>query len=424
MPRTAPRIDAPDGGCAAPPGQGAAPAELLRCRAARGARWRALAAPAAALRPLAARAALAALLACAWAGGPSAQQESAPPAAVGEGAAGTSSTGEFRVAILPVEYEEQGDSRIGQRISELLAATLRLNPALRVLDPDEVRRGWDGSLPRMLDVVRGGSAVALGGRLGVDAVLTGQAYVLGERFYVVVKVVGCASGRVFAAGAEGTLSAPLPEIVEALTPGVDDLLADRRLDLTLPGSRSRQAEETLAARVRALKRQKEPPPIILVVAEAEAGSGVHSAAALDRLSVKVRRLALTARPQRAQDLLDWARVVHEGGSRDVPRALRGQGIVLAMRLNVQSKEGSGALGVARAVADAEWLDARDGTRLASLGAYRDAIGRGQEAASLAAARRVAQAVFEESFASALTRWEARHKETPPAAAETASAEAP
>lgn len=318
--------------------------------------------------------------------------------------------GSLRVAFLPFEYEDHGDSRIGQRIAELLADALALSPALQVQRPDEARRALDGPLPRMEELTRGEAAARLGSRLGVDAAVTGQAYVIGERFYIVAKVVGCSSGRVFGAGAEGALSAPLPEIVEALAPGVDDLVAERRPELTLPGARARQQEEALAARVRALRRQKEPPPVILVVAEPEDGSGAMASAAQDRLSQRVRRLGLVARPQRAKELQEWARSLQADGRRDVPGPLRGQGIVLAMRLQVQTQEGRGALSVARAVADAEWLDARDGARLGTSSAFRDAIGRGVEAASLAASRRLAQAVFEESFSSALSRWEARHRE--------------
>lgn len=317
------------------------------------------------------------------------------------------------MAFLPFEYEDQGDSRIGQRIAELLAEALGLNPGLQVKGPEEARRALDGAPPRMLDLVRGETAGRLGAQLGADAAVTGQAYVIGERFYVVAKVVGCASGAVFGAGAEGALSAPLPEIVEALAPGVDVLLAERRPELTLPGSRARQAEEALAARVRALRRQKEPPPVILVVAEPEGGPGATASAAQERLAQRVRRLGLTARPQRAEDLLEWARALHAGGGREVPGPLRGQGMVLAMVLQVQAQEGRGALSVARAVADAEWLDARDGTRLATASAMRDALGRGSEPASIAAARRLAQAVFEDSFAAALSRWEARHRESEP-----------
>ena len=330
----------------------------------------------------------------------------------------------LRVALLPFEYEEQDDSRIGQRIADLLAEALRLNPALKVLSPEETRDALDGPMPRIGDLLRGDAGARLGSALGVDAAVTGQGYVIGDQFYVVARVIGCASGRVFGAGAEGSMSAPLPEIVDALAPGVDDLLAERRLDLTLPGSRARQAEEALAARVRALRRQKEPPPVILVVAEGEETPAASANTAQERLGQRVRRLGLTTRPQRSKDILEWARALHEGGKRDIPGPLRGQGIVLAMRVQIQSQQGAGALSMARAIGDAEWLDARDGTRLATAGAFRDAVAKGQEPAASAAARRLAQAIFEESFSAALTRWEARHKDPEPTAAQAANAAQP
>jgi TolB-like protein len=319
------------------------------------------------------------------------------------------------VAVLPFEYEEQGDSRIGQRIGELLAAALALNPSLQVLDPERSRDEAGRSLPRMGEVIRSEAAAALGTQLGVESLVTGQAYAVGERFYVVAKVVGCNTGRVFAAGAEGALSAPLTEIVEALAPGVDDLIFERKLELTLPGSKSRQLEESLAARVRAMKRQKEPPPVILLVAEAENGSAATVNAAQDRLSLRVRRIGMTARPQRSQDLAEWARRLHDGGRPDVPGPLRGQGLLLVLLLRVDVASGQGALSVARAAGDALWLDARDGTRLSASQAMRDAVGQGAEAATVAASRRLGEAMFEESFSAALGRWEARYMETEPPA---------
>jgi TolB-like protein len=335
-----------------------------------------------------------------------AQEPSGEPAAA---------PGVFRVAVLPFEYEEQDDSRIGQRIADLLSETLRLNPTLRIEGPDEVRSRAGDSLPRMSQLLNGEDASQLGRTLELDALVSGQAYALEGRFFVVAKVIGCASGQIFGTGADGAVSAPLPEIVEVLAPGVDDLLAERRPELLLPPARARQAEEVLAARVRALRRQKEPPPVIVLVAEPEDGSGKAGGAAQDRLSQRVRRIGMTARPQRAKDVVEWARELHQGRGKEVPGALRGQGIVLAMLLRMEPVGERGALNVARASADALWLDARDGSRLASASASRDAVGRGAEAAAAAAARRLAQAVFDESFAASLTRWEARHKKDEEAA---------
>jgi hypothetical protein len=323
------------------------------------------------------------------------------------------------VAVLPFEYEEQGDSRIGQRIGELLAAALSLNPSLLVLDPERSRAEAARSLPRMAELMRGEVAAAFGTQLGVEALVTGQAYAVGERFYVVAKVVGCNTGRVFAAGAEGALSAPLAEIVEALAPGVDDLIFERRPELTLPGSKSRQLQESLAARVRAMKRQKEPPPVILLVAESENGEASSAGAAQDRLSLRVRRIGMTARPQRSEDLSEWARELVRGKRADIPGPLRGQGLLLVLLLRVDVEPGQGALSVARASGEALWLDARDGARLSTAQAMRDAIGQGAEAAAAAASRRLGEAVFEESFAAALGRWEARHLEPEPGAAASA-----
>jgi TolB-like protein len=341
---------------------------------------------------------------------PLAAQEEAPPVPAPR-----------KVAVLPLEYEEQGDSRIGQRIGELLAASLALNPSLQVFDPERSRSEAGRSLPRMGEVTRGEVAAALGTQLGVESLVTGQAYAVGERFYVVAKVVGCNTGRVFAAGAEGALSAPLNEIVEALAPGVDDLISERRLELTLPGSKSRQLEESLAARVRAMKRQKEPPPVILLVAGPEGAAVASAGAAQDRLSLRVRRIGMTARPQRSQDLAEWAREVHAGRRAEVPGPLRGQGLLLVLLLQVDVEPGQGALSVARAAGNALWLDARDGTRMTSAQAMRDAVGQGVEAAAGAASRRLGEAVFEESFPDALGRWEARHLENEePAAAASAS----
>src|SRR3990172_6517887 len=60
------------------------------------------------------------------------------PAAAGSAPAGEASEEPqafpaLRVAFLGFEYDEQADSRIGQRIAELLSEALALNPALKVL---------------------------------------------------------------------------------------------------------------------------------------------------------------------------------------------------------------------------------------------------------------------------------------------------
>jgi hypothetical protein len=328
------------------------------------------------------------------------------------------------VAFLGFEYDEQADSRIGQRIAELLSEVLALNPALKVLGPEVAGDLANGPLPRMAALVRGEDVASLGARLQVDAVVTGQAYALEGRFFVVAKVVGCASGRVFGAGADGLVQAPLTDIVEALAPGVDDLLAERRPELTLPAGEVRRAEETTEARVRALSRQREPPPVILLVAQPEGTAGNPAAIAQDRLSQLVRRIGMTARAPRAADLLEWAHAVNAGGKSEVPGPLRGQGIIVAMSLGLEAGEERGPLNVANALADVVWLDARDGARLASARLARPALARGGEGAAGAAARRVAEAAFRQSFTAALSRWEARHREEQEGAAGGAPAQSP
>ena len=71
------------------------------------------------------------------------------------------------------------------------------------------------------------------------------------------------------------------------------------------------------------------------------------------------------------------------------------------------EQNGGPLRVGHGLAEAIWLDARDGAELGRGRAERYALGQGPEQAGAAVARVVAQEIFETSLGEVIVRWEAR-----------------
>ena len=334
----------------------------------------------------------------------------------------------LRVAVLPFEYDESSDSRIGQRVAELLSEALELNPDWEIVGPQSVRDRSRRSLPRMTALVQGQAAAELGEEVGVDAVITGQIYALDGRFYLVAKLVGCRSRKVFGAGADASSASSLSDVMSALAEGLDSLLAERRHALASPTPRLRSVEEVLKTQVTVLRRKKEPPPVIVLVADMEEMLPVASEA-VRRLVQRVRRTGMSAQSPKAEELVEWVRSLHAQAARGVPEALEGNGIVLAVLLQTEAGPGlegegfedspageggeivdrnGGPLRVRHGLAEAIWLDARDGSELGRGRAERYALGQGPEQAGAAVARVLAQEIFETSLGEVIARWEARH----------------
>lgn len=334
----------------------------------------------------------------------------------------------LRVAVLPFEYDESSNSRIGQRVAELLSDALELNPDWKIVGPESVRDRSRRSIPRMRALVQGEAAAELGAEVGVDAVITGQIYALGGRFYLVAKLVGCQSRKVFGAGADASSASSLSEVMSALAEGLDSLLAERRHALASPTPKLRSVEEVLKTQVTVLRRQKELPPVIVLVADMEETLPVASAA-VRRLVQRVRRTGMSAQSPKAEELIEWVRSLHAQAVRGVPEALEGHGIVLAVLLQTEAGAGlegeefeeslageggeivdqnGGSLHVGHGLAEAIWLDARDGKELGRGRAERYALGQGPEQAGAAVARVLAQEIFETSLGEVIARWEAHH----------------
>ncbi|MEE8537764.1 MAG: hypothetical protein V3S71_07115 [Acidobacteriota bacterium] len=333
----------------------------------------------------------------------------------------------LRVAVLPFEYVESSNSRIGWRVAELLSEALGLNPDWEIVGPESVRDRSRRTLPRMTALVQGDAAAELGEEVGVDAVITGQIYALDGRFYLVAKLVGCRSRKVFGAGADASSASSLSDVMTALAEGLDHLLAERRHALASPTPRLRSVEEALKTQVTVLRRQRELPPVIVLVADMEEMLPVADEA-IRRLVQRVRRTGMSAQSPKAKDLVEWVRSLHAQAARGVPEALEGNAIVLAVLLQTEAgpdlegvgledspvgeggeivEQNGGPLRVGHGLAEAIWLDARDGAELGRGRAERYALGQGPEQAGAAVARVLAQEIFETSLGEVIVRWEAR-----------------
>jgi hypothetical protein len=313
----------------------------------------------------------------------------------------------LRVAVLPFEYDESPRSRIGQHVADLLSEALSLNPDWEVIEPDTVRARVRGSLPRMTALIQGDAAAQLGQEAGVDAVITGQLYSISDRFYLIAKLLGCRSRKVFGAGADASSTSNLTEVMTALAEGLDGLLAERRHALASPTPKLDSVEETFKTRVTVLRRQTEPPPVIVLAADMEEMIPAANTA-LRRMVQRVRRTGMSAQAPKAGDLIEWVRALHAGAARGIPEALEGRGIVLAMLLQTEVDDAEESLHVGHGLAEAIWLDALDGAELGRGRAERYALGQGREKAAAATARVLAQDIFEASLGEILERWEARH----------------
>lgn len=130
----------------------------------------------------------------------------------------------FPMAIMP--FSERGAEMRGQgkNVSDLIFANLVVNPNVYLVERAELAKVIDELTLNQSGMVRQDQAAKVGVLTGAKILITGSVFKMGDKKFVVAKIIGTETGKVIGESVDG--SGDLAELVESLSVKITKLLKD------------------------------------------------------------------------------------------------------------------------------------------------------------------------------------------------------
>lgn len=122
----------------------------------------------------------------------------------------------YPTAIFPFAERGAGVKGFGEKVSDILFASLVVNPDLYLVDRAEMKKTLDEHELNMSGMVAPGQAVQVGQLTGAKILLTGSVIEADKTLYVVAKIIGTETSRVLGASVKGATRDELAPLVEEL----------------------------------------------------------------------------------------------------------------------------------------------------------------------------------------------------------------
>lgn len=213
------------------------------------------------------------------------QPAPAQPAAAAEPAVAQQATPAMvPVAILP--FQERGAAPRpgaapagddGGKVTDLLFAALVAEPALVLIEREDIRTLLDEQALNLSGLANPAAAVRVGQLTGAKILVTGSVLRVDNSLYLVAKVIGTETSRVLGASVKGTARDDLGKLAEDLAAEIVTLVTDRGGEL-LPKLVTR--ENRLAALQKALPAGDRPSLLIEIEEQHLGAAAVIAGAAV------------------------------------------------------------------------------------------------------------------------------------------------
>lgn len=130
-------------------------------------------------------------------------------------------------AILPFAERGAGVEGEGSKVSDILFAELLLNPAVHLIDREDLQRQLKEQELGKLGLVQGEDAAQVGRLTGAKLLISGSVIEAGSRLYLVAKITGTETGKMLGAKTDGAIDSDLGSLVKELAEQVNTVLSEK-----------------------------------------------------------------------------------------------------------------------------------------------------------------------------------------------------
>jgi TolB-like protein len=187
-------------------------------------------------------------------------------------------------AILPFQERGAGVKGYGDKVSDLLFASLAARPELWLVERMEIEKLLQESELNLSGAVTPAQATQVGQLTGARILLTGSVIEADQTMYIVAKIIGTETSRVLGKSVKGSLGADLGPLVEELAGQVAETVGQEADKLVA----RRVAPADLIARLKEKLGGAPRPTVSISVAERHVGQATIDPAAQTELALLSR----------------------------------------------------------------------------------------------------------------------------------------
>jgi len=185
----------------------------------------------------------------------------------------------YPVAIFAFQERGSGVKGYGEKISEILFASLATQERIYLVDRVDIKKMLEEQELSLSGIVAPGKATQVGQLTGAKILLTGSVIEVGSSVYIVAKIIGTETSRVLGESVKGRTNDDLGSMVEKLA---------QKVSTTITGQAGKLVAKTLKRedRIKTLKERlgKAKRPVVLVrITERHVGQPTFDPAAQTEL---------------------------------------------------------------------------------------------------------------------------------------------
>ncbi len=133
----------------------------------------------------------------------------------------------YPLAILPFQERGADVKQMGVKVTDLLFVNLASNPDMFLVDREDLQKLLDEQELSASGLVNQSQAAQLGQLTGAKILVTGSVLQVGEKLYVVAKIMGTETSRVVGKSVKGDIDDELDGLVEHLAGDVATVITER-----------------------------------------------------------------------------------------------------------------------------------------------------------------------------------------------------
>ena len=184
-------------------------------------------------------------------------------------------------AIFPFQERGKGVAGYGDKVSDLLFATLSANPELWLVERADMEKLLQEAELNLSGAVTPAEATKVGELTGAKVLITGSVIESDKSMYVVAKIIGTETSRVLGKSVKGSMNSELGPLVEDLAGQVADVISKEGHKLVAPKVTAEDRIATLKAGLGEGAR----PTVIITMEERHVGQATIDPAAETELTL-------------------------------------------------------------------------------------------------------------------------------------------
>ena len=189
---------------------------------------------------------------------------------------------EHPLAIIPFKTRGKGVEGMGEKVTDLMFANLAINPALQLVDREDLDAVLTEAELNLSGLVNPAEAIQIGKLSGAKVLITGSIFQVDQKLYVVCKIIGTETTRVVGASAKGDIEGGLDETVTSLSGDVVKTLS-KNIDRLVAKQAVRK--DRIAAIKKTVKGKKLPKVYVSIKEQHVGRSVIDPAAETELMSI-------------------------------------------------------------------------------------------------------------------------------------------